>query len=66
MPSLKMEEKNRVMDLMKVNFGEHSLLSMLIFEPNEKIKTNILNCLQLFICSYQGRKIMETLEYSKY
>lgn len=48
--------------MMRVNFGEHSLLCMLIFEENSKVKLNVLESIGLLATTFQGRKILPTLD----
>jgi hypothetical protein len=60
--SLTPEQRTQVLNMMRVNFGEHSLLCMLIFEESSKVKLNILESIGLLATTFQGRKILPTLD----
>lgn len=56
------EERQRVLSLMRINFGEHSLLSLLVFEESSRVKANLLECVGSLLTDFQGRKILPTLD----
>jgi hypothetical protein len=56
------KERDNILNMMKINFGEHSLLCMLIFEESAKVKANILESIGLMMTTFQGRKILPSLD----
>jgi hypothetical protein len=47
---------------MRTNFGDYSLVLLIFFEQNAKVKMNALNCMIHMIGNFQGRKIIDTTE----
>ena len=56
------EEKKHIASLMRTNFGDYSLVLLVFFEQNAKVKMNALNCMINMIGNFQGRKIIDTTE----
>lgn len=54
------EEKKEIVTLMRTCFGDHSLILLLIFERNNKVKVNAINCLLNMITNFQGKKLIAT------
>lgn len=57
-----MEEKRKIANLMRTNFGDYSLVLLIFFEQNAKIKLNALNCMINMIDNFQGKKMIDTTE----
>lgn len=47
---------------MRTNFGDYSLVLLIFFEQNAKVKMNALNCMIHMIGNFQSRKIIDTTE----
>lgn len=56
------EVKKEIVNLMRSNFGDHSLILLSIFERNNKVKANSINCLLNMIANFQGKKLIATTE----
>jgi len=45
---------------MRSNFGDHSLILLSIFEKNNRVKSNSINCVLNMIANFQGKKLIAT------
>ena len=59
------EEKRKLAALMRSNFGDHSLVMLVCFEQNSKVKANALNCIINMIGNFPDRRIIDTTEPSQ-
>jgi hypothetical protein len=56
------DEKREIVNLMRSNFGDHSLILLSIFEKNNRVKCNSINCVLNMIANFQGKKLIATTE----
>lgn len=47
---------------MRTNFGDYSLILLILFEQNTKVKMNALTCMIHMITNFQSKKIIDTTE----
>lgn len=50
------------MNLIRSNFGDHSLILLSIFERNSKVRINSINCLLNMIANFEGKKLIAAAE----
>lgn len=56
------DEKKEIVNFMRSNFGEHSLILLTFFEKNIRVKSNSITCLLNMISNFQGKKLIATTE----
>lgn len=54
--------RKEIVNLMRSNFGDHSLILLSIFERNSKVKINSINCLLNMIANFEGKKLIAAAE----
>ena len=62
---MKPEEKKKLAALMRSNFGDQSLVMLVCFEQNSKVKANALNCMINMVGNFPDRRIIDTTEPSQ-
>ena len=56
------EEKHKIANLMRSNFGDHSLILLAIFERSSRVRANSLQCLLNMISNFQGKRLIASTE----
>lgn len=52
------EVRREIVNLMRSNFGDHSLILLSIFERNSKVRSNSISCLLNMIANFEGKKLI--------
>ena len=56
------EGRKEIVNLMRSNFGDHSLILLSIFERNGRVKTNSITCLLNMIANFEGKRLIAAAE----
>lgn len=56
------EVRREIVNLMRSNFGDHSLILLSIFERNSRVRSNSISCLLNMIANFEGKRLIAAAE----